>query len=50
MAELRLNGDLSQAKFEPRLQEKLVLKTELHAVAVISKAIAEKAPGPVKLK
>lgn len=44
LAELRLNGDLSQEKFESRLQdEKLIVEAELHAVAVISKAIAQKA-------
>lgn len=44
LAELRLNGDLSQEKFESRLaDEKLILEAELHAVAVISKAIAQKA-------
>jgi hypothetical protein len=35
---------LSQEKFESRLaDEKLVLEAELHAVAVISKAIAQRA-------
>lgn len=44
LAELRLNGELSQEKFESRLQdEKLIVEAELHAVAVVSKAIAQKA-------
>jgi len=44
LAELRLNKELSQEKFESRLKdEKLILEAELHAIAVISKAIAQKA-------
>lgn len=44
LAELRISGELSQEKFESRLEdEKLVLEAELHAIAVISKAIAQKA-------
>jgi len=44
LAELRINGELSQEKFESRLSdEKLVVEAELHAIAVISKAIAQKA-------
>lgn len=44
LAELRLTGDLPQDKFESRLQdEKLILEAELHAVAVITKAIAQNA-------
>ena len=44
LAELRISGDLSQEKFESRLQdEKLILEAELNAVAVISKAIVQKA-------
>ena len=44
IAELRINGDLSQEKFESRLKdEKLIVEAELHAIAVISKAIAQKA-------
>lgn len=44
IAELRLTGDLTQEKFESRLNdEKLILEAELHAVAVITKAIAQKA-------
>jgi len=44
IAELRISGDLSQDKFESRLgDEKLIAEAELHAIAVISKAIAQKA-------
>lgn len=44
IAELRITGDLPQEKFESRLNdEKLILEAELHAVAVITKAIAQKA-------
>ena len=44
LAELRINGELSQEKFESRLKdEKLIVEAELHAIAVISKAIAQKA-------
>jgi hypothetical protein len=44
LADLRLSGDLSQKKFESRLEdEKLILEAELHAVAVIGKAIAQQA-------
>lgn len=44
LAELRITGELSQEKFESRLaDEKLIFEAELHAVAVISKAIAQKA-------
>lgn len=44
MAELRISGELSQEKFESRLEdEKLILEAELNALAVISKAIAQKA-------
>lgn len=44
LAELRITGELSQEKFESRLQdEKLIAEAELHAIAVISKAIAQKA-------
>ncbi len=44
IAELRLTGDLTQEKFESRLNdEKLILEAELHAVVVITKAIAQKA-------
>lgn len=44
LAELRINGELSQEKFESRLlDEKLIVEAELHAIAVISKAIAQNA-------
>jgi hypothetical protein len=44
LADLRIKNEISQEKFESRLlDEKLVLEAELHAIAVISKAIAQKA-------
>jgi len=44
LAELRIKGELSQDKFESRLlDEKLIVEAELNAIAVISKAIAQKA-------
>lgn len=44
LAELRITGELSQEKFTSRLEdEKIVFEAELHAIAVISKAIAQKA-------
>jgi hypothetical protein len=44
LAELRINNELSQEKFESRLaDEKLIVEAELNAIAVISKAIAQKA-------
>jgi len=44
LAELRIKDEISQEKFESRLMdEKLVVEAELNAVAVISKAIAQKA-------
>lgn len=44
LAELRITGELSQEKFESRLlDEKLIVEAELNAIAVISKAIAQKA-------
>ncbi len=44
LAELRISGELSEEKFQSRLNdEKLVLEAELHAIAVISKAIAQRA-------
>ena len=44
LAELRITNELSQEKFESRLaDEKLVVEAELHAIAVITKAIAQKA-------
>ncbi len=44
LVELRISGDLSPEKFESRLlDEKLILEAELHAIAVLSKAIAQRA-------
>ncbi len=44
LAELTLTGDLPLEKLESRLKdEKLILEAELHAIAIISKAIAQKA-------
>ena len=44
LAELRISGELSEEKFASRLEdEKLIVEAELHAIAVISKAIAQKA-------
>ena len=44
IAELRITGDISQEKFESRLKdEKLILEAELNALAVISKAMVQKA-------
>jgi hypothetical protein len=44
IAELRIKGELSQEKFQSRLSdETLVVEAELNALAVISKAIAQKA-------
>ncbi len=44
LVELRISGDLSQEKFESRLlDEKLILEAELHAIAVLSKAVAQRA-------
>lgn len=44
LAELRIAGDISQKRFESRLKdEKLIAEAEFHAIAVISKAIAQKA-------
>lgn len=44
LASLRISGDISQKRFESRLKdEKLVAEAEFHAIAVISKAIAQKA-------
>lgn len=44
IAELRIKGELSQAKFESRLlDEKLILEAELNALSVLSKAIAQNA-------
>jgi hypothetical protein len=44
LAELRISAEISQEKFESRLKdEKLIVEAELHAIAVILKAIAQKA-------
>lgn len=44
LAQLRIDGDLSEEKFKSRLEdEKLVLEAELNALEVISKAIAQNA-------
>lgn len=44
MAKMRISGELSQAKFESRLaDEKLILEAEINALAVLSKAITQKA-------
>ncbi|RIH63465.1 hypothetical protein D1164_19505 [Mariniphaga sediminis] len=44
IAELRITGELSEEKFKSRLQdEKLIAEAQLNALAVISKAIAQKA-------
>lgn len=44
IAELRLNGELTQEEFESRLiDNKLVMEAELNAIAVLSKAIAQNA-------
>jgi len=44
LAELTLTGDLPLEKLQSRLEdEKLILEAELHAIAIISKAIAQKA-------
>lgn len=44
LAQLRISGDITQKKFMSRLEdEKLIVEAELHAIAVITKAIAQKA-------
>ena len=44
LASLRISGEISQKRFESRLQdEKLIAEAEFHAIAVISKATAQKA-------
>ncbi len=44
LADLRLSGDLNHEKFISRLDdEKKIAEAEFHAIAVISKAIAQKA-------
>lgn len=44
LAQLRIDGDLSEEKFKSRLEdEKLILEAELNAMKVISKALAQNA-------
>jgi hypothetical protein len=44
LATMRINGELSQEKFKSRLEdEKKILEAELNAMAVLSKAITQKA-------
>ena len=44
LAELRISGDLTEERFKSRLEdEKLVLEAELNAMAVITKAVAQRA-------
>ncbi|NCA84814.1 MAG: hypothetical protein EOM83_04480 [Clostridia bacterium] len=44
IAELRITGELTEEKFKSRLNdEKLLLEAELNALAVITKAIAQRA-------
>jgi hypothetical protein len=44
LAELRLNNEIDQDFFERRLaDEAKILESELHSIAIISKAIAQKA-------
>jgi hypothetical protein len=44
LVEFRINGDISHAKFMLRLEdEKLLFGAELHAIAIITKAIAQRA-------
>lgn len=44
LAQLRIKEDLSEAQFKSYLEdEKLVLEAELHAIAIIKKATAQKA-------
>lgn len=44
LAQLRIDGDLSEEKFKSRLEdEKLIFEAELNALQVISKAIAQNA-------
>ena len=43
LADMRINGEINQQRFESRINdEKLILEAELHAITVISKAIAQK--------
>lgn len=44
LAELLIKKEISQARFDSRMEdEKLIAEAEFHAIAVISKAIAQKA-------
>jgi len=44
LAKMRISGEITQARFESRLEdEKLILEAELNAIAVLSKAITQKA-------
>lgn len=44
LAELRISGDITKKRFESRLKdEKLIAEAEFHAIAVISKAVAQNA-------
>lgn len=44
LADLLIKKEISQARFESRMEdEKLIAEAQLHAIAVISKAIAQKA-------
>ncbi len=44
LADLRISGDLNHEKFISRVEdEKLIFEAELNALAVVSKAIAQKA-------
>jgi hypothetical protein len=44
LAELRITGDITQKRFKSRLSDdEKILEAELNAVAVISKAMAQKA-------
>lgn len=44
LADLLINKEITQKRFESRMEdEKLIAEAQLHAIAVISKAIAQKA-------
>ncbi len=44
LADMRILGEITQKRLESRLEdERLLLEAELHAIAVITKAIAQKA-------
>lgn len=44
LATMRINGELSQEKFKSRLEdEKKILEAEINAMAVLSKAITQRA-------